>query len=352
MKLDELLELAIARNASDLLLSPGRPVSVRVQGVMSFLGDTPLSPELCRRVLGELVSAEMLARFDEHLELDFSVVRHARRFRGNAYVVDGAVGVALRLAPAEPPTPEVLRLPPVLLEMMQRPQGLILSTGATGQGKSTTQASLLAWLARNASKHVVTIEDPVEQTIPQGRSVIEQREVGRDTRSFLSALRHVVRARPDVVMVGEMRDLETIRSVLTLAETGHLVLSTLHTGDAAMAVPRIVEAFPESAQALVRQQLAASLLGVVNQRLVRRRDGSQVGAFEVLVQTPAIARLIRDGHEEQIVSAMEIDQRSGSKTLNRALSELVDAGEIDPHEMERHALRRESRPASQAPPRS
>jgi twitching motility protein PilT len=343
MKLDELLDLAIAREASDVLLSPGYPVSLRVRGLMSFLSDTPLTAEHCRKAVDELVGPGSLARLREEHDLDFAVAYGSRRFRGAAYLRDGEPAIALRTIAAEPPSPEALRLPAVMLELMRRPHGLLLFTGATGTGKSTSQASLLAWLTRQVARHVVTIEDPIEYVIPAGRSVIDQRQIGPDARSFARALRHVVRARPDVVVVGEMRDLTTFRTVLALAETGHLVLSTLHTGDAAMAIPRFVGGFPASAQPIVRQQLAGVLLGVLNQRLVRRHDGTQVGAYEVLVNTPGVARMIREAHDEQIPTQMEIDRPSGMKTLNRALQDLVDAGEIDAHEAERHAIARESR---------
>jgi twitching motility protein PilT len=253
--------------------------------------------------------------------------------------------------PREPPSPEQCGLPGFLVECIQRPQGLILFTGATGQGKTTSQASLLAWLAQRYTRHIVTIEDPVEYDLPQGRAVIDQREVGRDTPSFVSALRRVVRARPDVVMVGEMRDLETIQTVLTLAQTGHVVLSTLHTGDATMAIPRMIEAFPQNAQGLARQELSAALVAVVNQRLVRRKgDGRMTAAVELLINTPAVSRHIREGHFEQIPTAMELDQKSGMRTMNRALEEMVSGGTIDPAEMQRNLVHRESRP-SQLPPR-
>ncbi len=353
MKWDELLESAIEREAADILLSPGSPPVLRVKGMILPQEDVPpLTGELVGRVIEGLLPQEGIAAFRSNHDHDFAVTLKGRRFRGNAFYRNGEPGLALRLLPAVIPTPDALGLPKVLSELVLQPTGLILFTGAAGQGKSTSQAALLHHLNERQARHVVTIEDPIEYVHTPIRSVIDQREVGRDTRTFTSGLRHVLRQAPDVILIGEMRDLDTMQSALSIAETGHLVLSTVHTNDSVQALVRIIDAFPEGARAQVRTQLSLIVTAIVNQRLLKGVDGELVLACEVLVNTPAVAAQIREGHFEQIYSTMEIEQRVGMQTMNHSLESLVQQGKVDPKLAERYMISRESRRGrpSVAPP--
>jgi twitching motility protein PilT len=239
------------------------------------------------------------------------------------------------MLPAVVGTPVQLGLPNMLVNLVQRPQGLLLFTGATGQGKSTSQASLVQWLNQNTSKHIITIEDPIEFVHDGQQCLIEQREVGEHVASFTDALRQTVRENPDVILLGEMRDPETVSAALRLAETGHLLISTLHTNDAAQAVDRMVGVFPTDSQEAVRMQLSLTLLGVVNQRLLPSRGGGRVLAAELLLNTFAVGNLIREGRTDQLHNAMELDAESGMVTLTRSLDALVARGMLDPAEADR-----------------
>ncbi len=241
MQLEALFDEAISRRASDLLLSPGSPPALRIEGRLQFQGAAPVSVDAARQMVESLLGVERLRRFEVEKSADFAHEYRGRRFRCSAFRTDGHHALAFRLLPESIPTVEALGLPPILSQLMQRPEGLIVFTGATGQGKTTTQAALIDHLNRTESRFIVTLEDPIEYRHVGHTSIVGQREVGRDIDDFGSALRHIVRQRPDVVVVGELRDDESIRSTLTLAETGHLVLSTLHTGDAVQAVARLVE---------------------------------------------------------------------------------------------------------------
>lgn len=342
MKWDELVASAIAAEASDILLSPGNPPVLRIRGQWTPQPGAILDDELVGRVLDRVAPPGGLETLRAKRDFDFATELQGRRFRGNAFLRRGAAGLALRLLPARIPSPSELGLPDVLSELVLAPHGLILFTGAAGQGKSTSQASLLHHLNEQRARHVITLEDPIEFVHAPIRSIFEQREVGRDTDDFASGLRHVLRQAPDVVLVGEMRDGETVQAVLSIAETGHLVLSTLHTNDAVQAIARILDAVPESARLTVRTQLSLALAAVVHQRLIPGIDGRLRLACEILINTPAVSAQIREGHLERIYSTMELDQRSGMITLNRSLASLVSRGEIDVKLAERMASSHES----------
>lgn len=342
MKWDELLESAISQEVSDVLLSPGSPPVVRLRGSWLPQPGLPLTGEVVLKVIERIVPPAGLAAFLERRDYDFAADLGGRRFRGNAYFRAGEPGLALRLLPKRIPLPDELGLPKILSDLVLSPTGLILFTGAAGQGKSTSQAALLQHLNEHQARHVVTIEDPIEYVHTPVRCVIDQREVGRDTQSFATGLRHVLRQAPDVMLIGEMRDLETMQSALSIAETGHLVLSTVHTNDAVQALVRIIDAFPQMARETVRTQLSLIVSAIVNQRLIKGVDGKLVLACEVLVNTPAVAAQIREGHFEQIYGTMEIDRRSGMQTLNHSLETLVEAGRLDPQLAERYMIARES----------
>lgn len=343
MKFDDLVLAAIEQEASDILLVAGSPPTLRVEGDIHALGKQALAHDVVRRLVGQIVGPKRLERLDDTKRLDFATDHRGRRFRASAFLARGAVGLNLRLLPDRIPTPEQLGLPPLLAQLMTRAQGLILITGATGQGKTTTQASLIDLVNRTEVKHIVTLEDPIEYLHAPKSSVLDQREYGTDFLEFHDALRGVVRQRPDIVLVGEMRDQDTMQATLTVAETGHLVLSTLHTGDAVQAIPRLVESFPPSQQGLVRNQLANVLMAICNQRLIKGSNGKLQLAMEVFVNTPAMSNLIREGHTEQLYGLMEIDAKSGNRTMNAALQELVSRRKVAPRAIEPFIVSRESR---------
>ncbi len=289
MKLEELMTAAAERRASDILLTPGAPPAVRVHGALHQLATPPLDAAMTEEIVRRMVPAAKRERLHTHFAVDFALEFDGRRYRSQAYTTRRGVALALRLLPAVVGTPEQLGLPLALVDLVQRPQGLLLFTGATGQGKSTSQASLIHWLNQHTQKHIITVEDPIEFLHDAGSCLIEQREVGEHVGSFGDALRQTVRENPDVILLGEMRDLDAIRAALQLAETGHLLMSTLHTNDAAQAIDRIVGAFPTDAQEVVRMQLSMSLLGIVNQRLLPSLAGGRVLAAELLLNTFAAA---------------------------------------------------------------
>ena len=347
--LEQLLLAARGQRASDVLLTAGAPPIMRIDGVIRIGDGEPLDGVTTAGLVYDLLTKEQIDRFETTRELDFSLSRDGHRFRGNAYWQAGTVAAAFRLIPDEVPTPEQLGLPSTLLECMSRPQGLVLISGASDQGKTTTQAALVGYLNRTAAKHIITIEDPVEFIHKREQSIVDQRELGSDTLSFAEALRHALRQSPDVLLVGEMRDRETVRAALVAAETGHLVLSTLHTNDACQALDRIIQQFPEGDQVPIRAQLSLSLLVVVAQRLARARDGRLVLAAEVLRNTHAVANLIREGKIYQIYGVMETSQRQGMQTMNQALETLVQRGTVTDEEARRYVNVHESVRVGPAP---
>jgi pilus retraction protein PilT len=334
-----LLRLVLERGASDLHLTVGRPPILRVLGALEPLPMSPLSAGDMRLLLHSILNVRQRSTYELERELDFALqLEDGRRFRVNAYFQKGQMATAMRAIPSEVPRAEELRLPPVLLDLGQRPQGLLLVVGPTGSGKTTTLACLIDRINRSRACRILTAEDPIEYIHHGVLATIDQREIYADTRSFAASLKYVLRQDPDVILVGEMRDLETISAALTAAETGHLVLATLHTNDAVQAIDRVIDVFPPHQQAQVRSQLAASLLGVISQRLLPRADGTgRVPAFEIMTGTPAVRTMIRDNRMHQAHSTMETSRADGMMTMDFALKQLLEQGQIDLTEAMRYA---------------
>ncbi len=356
-----LLHTAVSHGASDLHLSVRRPPVLRINGELREMDLQPLTPAETKRLLFSVLTPQQRARFETDREIDFALsisepdadsqseksgspardggnsAPEQYRFRVSGFYEKGAVAGAFRLIPQYIPTPEELMLPEVLCRMALQPQGLILITGSTGHGKSTTLACLIEQINQHRACHVITIEDPIEFVHTDQQAVIQQREVGADTHSFNDALKYVLREDADVILVGEMRDRETISTALTAAQTGHLVMATLHTNSATQSVDRIIDVFPPYQQNQIRMQLAASLQAIVAQRLLPKAEGSgRLAAFEVLVGTPAVAALIRDGKTHQIQSTMETAAKEGMVTMEKAIQILYQKGYISHNTLSLH----------------
>ncbi|MBI3097461.1 MAG: type IV pilus twitching motility protein PilT [Planctomycetes bacterium] len=326
----DIFRTAASNGASDILVTTGSPPAFRIHGELVFaLGDS-LTGEQTRALVYGILRDEQIARFEAQRELDFSItVEGKHRFRGNAFWQRESIGASFRLIPNRIPSLNELGLPPVVEDFALQPQGLILVTGPTGHGKSTTQAAMLDVINMRRKAHIVTIEDPIEYLHTNKKSVITQREVGEDTLTFANALRHVLRQNPDVILVGEMRDLDSIAAALTAAETGHLVIATLHTNDCVQAIDRLLDVFPSHQQGQVRQQLALGLQAVFAQRLLPRVDQKgRAVAMEILVNNPAVGHLIRDQKSHQIYTIMETHAREGMATLDSVLKDLYLKGII------------------------
>ena len=328
--LDPVLAQAAALGASDLLLVAGAPAALRVNGKLTLAGDAPLEDAEVRGLLLPLLSSRQQQELQRDKSVDFCFQREGiGRFRANLHFQRGTLAGSIRLLPARIPTLESLHLPPALHRLAEARQGLVLVTGATGSGKSSTLAALLNLINAERRDHIVTIEDPVEYAHPNQRSIVEQIEVGRDAPDFASSLRSIVRQNPDVILVGEMRDAETIATVLTAAETGHLVLSTLHTNDTSQAVSRILDAFPPGSQAQVRQQFSLAMVAIVAQQLVPARDGrGRFPAVELMTASNATRNLIRKGDDHQLYSALSTGRADGMVTMEQSLAEMVHSGRI------------------------
>jgi twitching motility protein PilT len=313
---------------TDLLFTVGIPPMLRVDGEMRPAeGSPPLEAEDTERIVTSLLPPKIAEDFLQEKDADFSFGWEDRaRFRANAFVQRGAMGLSLRLIPFRIPAFHELGLPEIIERWVRVPRGLVIATGPTGAGKSTTLASIVNRINEERHCHIITIEDPIEYVHQHNKAAIEQREVGLDTNSFVRGIRSALRADPDVLLVGEMRDLDTIQTTLTMAETGHLVLGTLHTNDTSQAVDRLVDVFPTGRQAQIRVQLANSLTGIIYQQLLPRIGGGQVAAFEVLVATHATRSLIRDGKSNQLRNVLLTGQSDGMRTLEMALSDLVTRG--------------------------
>jgi twitching motility protein PilT len=324
-RIDELLDGLWRAGGTDLLLTAGLPPQYRVRGELrSVPKEATLSGAETEALLAEVLNPAQFSAFATRHEYDFSFSwRNEARIRGNAFTQRDQVTLALRMIPRRIPTMQELGLPPVLTDFTRQHQGLVLVTGPTGSGKSTTLAAMIDQINTHRACHILTIEDPIEYVHEHKRSAISQREVGSDTASFPDALRAALREDPDVVLVGEMRDLESIRFALTIAETGHLVFATLHTNDTAQALSRIVDVFPGDQQAQVRVQLAAALTGIVYQRLLPRIGGGMVAAYEVLVASSPVRGLIKDGKTHQLRNTLLTGQRDGMLTFEQSLSRLV-----------------------------
>ncbi|MCC3374615.1 type IV pilus twitching motility protein PilT [Cohnella sp. REN36] len=326
-----LLREAHERGASDLHLSAAAPPMLRVNGVLEPAAAEPIAAADVYAMALSLIGEAQAERFERAGELDFSYeLDGVSRFRINAYRQRGKASVAIRAIPAAVPTLEQLRLPPVLGTFAAKPQGLVLVTGPTGSGKSSTLAAMIHRINTTECKHIVTLEDPIEYVHGHGTCIIDQREVGSDTQSFASGLRAALRQDPDVILVGEMRDPETISAAVTAAETGHLVFATLHTTDAPQTIDRIIDAYPGHQQGQIRAQLAAVLVAVVSQRLLPGPQGrGRACATEILVHTPAVANLIRTEKTYQIKSLMQTGRQFGMHTLETSIKELLVAGLVD-----------------------
>jgi twitching motility protein PilT len=329
-RVDALLEALWNAGGTDLLLTVGLAPQARVHGdLQSVSGHGALSAEDTESLLREVLNPAQATAFSGRNEYDFSFSwRDRARIRGNAFVQRDVTAIALRMIPRAVPTMEQLGLPIALTTFARQHQGLILVTGPTGSGKSTTLAAVIDRINTDRACHILTIEDPIEYVHDHKRSAVNQREVGTDTASFPDALRAALREDPDVLLVGEMRDLDSIRFALTIAETGHLVFATLHTNDTAQSLARIVDVFPAEQQAQIRVQLAAALTGIVYQRLIPRIGGGMVAAYEVLVANSAVRNLIKEGKSSQLRNTLVTGQREGMTTFEQSLSTLVKAGLI------------------------
>jgi twitching motility protein PilT len=341
--IDDLLERMVARSASDLHLTVGAEPTVRVMGQLERMEEFGrLSPEDTQRLLYRMMSTEQQKHLEIKRQLDMShSIPGLARFRVNIYFQRESLGAAFRMIPTELKTLEQLGVPTALEELANRPRGLVLVTGPTGSGKSTTLAAMIDLINRTRQDHIMTIEDPIEFLHRHKRCIVNQREIGPDAISFAEALRGALRQDPDVILLGEMRDLETITTALTAAETGHLVFATLHTQDAPSTVDRLIDVFPGAQQEQVRVQIAATLQGVVTQTLLPRADGSgRIPAVEILFPDDAVRNLIRQGKVEQIYSIMQTGTKRGMQTLEQALADFVVRGLVS----EEVALNRSSRP--------
>ena len=329
-KFSDLIELTIAQGASDLHLGAGIQPTTRVSGVMTPISSEPaLTDEDMLGMLDAMLTPELKKRFVETQEVDFSYAYGDKaRFRGNGYFQRGRIGVALRLIPRAIRSIAELKLPTIIEQFATREQGFFLVVGPVGQGKTTTLAALIEKINQERTEHIITIEDPIEYLFENKRSLIDQREVRIDTADFQVALQSVFRQDVDVVMIGEMRTPETIATAVTAAETGHLVLSTLHTNNAVQTIDRIIDVFPAEQQGQIRIQLASSLAGIFSQRLIPRISGGLIPAYELLLNTTAVSNLIREKRTHEIQTLIETGAAEGMIDMNRCLAELVRAGEI------------------------
>jgi twitching motility protein PilT len=326
----KLLEIVVTQEASDLDISVNYIPHIRVTGQLLPLGQEKIIlPKDAEGIAFAIMTEEQKKKFLEEKEADFSYQYEDKgRFRVNVFFQRGFISLALRFIPTKIRTIEELNLPPILHDFVNRTQGLVLVTGATSQGKSTTLAAMIDEINHTRSVHVITVEDPIEYTYPVDRAIIDQREVTIDTQSFDKALRSTFRQNPDVIMVGEMRDLETISTTITAAETGHLVFATLHTNGAAQSIHRIVDVFPAEQQSQIRFQLSSSLLGIVSQRLIPRIQGGFIPVCEIMICNNAISTLIREGKIHEIPAVIETSSKEGMISLSRALVDLVRKKEI------------------------
>jgi len=336
----DLLEDATKRRASDLHLTAGLPPLLRVDGRLVPLDYESLTPRETQRLVYDILTDRQISDFEGKHELDLSYgLPHVGRFRVNVYFQRGAVGAALRLIPRDIPSLEQLNLPPLLHELGMRQSGLILVTGPTGCGKSTTLANMVDFINQNRECHIMTIEDPIEYLHRHGKSMVNQRELGSDTYAFGDALRAALREDPDVVLIGEMRDLDTIGAALTIAETGHLVFGTLHTRNAPQSVDRIIDVFPPHQQAQIRVLLANTLEAVLAQQLLPRYGGrGRVPALEILIVNAAVRNLIREGKTHQIYSLMDTGGDLGMQTMDKALANLARRGLVSNQEAMARAI--------------
>jgi len=346
LMIEELMEQLVQGGGSDLHIATGQPPYGRFNGELRPMTNTPLSEEACNKLIFSMLNNSQRKTLEQIWELDCAYgLKGVARFRVNVYRQKGSYAACLRALGSNIPSIEVLNLPPVVVETSKRPRGLVLVTGPTGSGKTTTLAALLNHINHTRSEHILTIEDPIEFIYKSDLSLVHQRQLNEDTRSFGNALRAALREDPDVILVGEMRDLETIQLAISAAETGHLVFGTLHTSSAAQTIDRIVDVFPPAQQTQIRVQLSGSLVAILSQTLCRR-ENPQPGEFgrvmaqEILINTPATANLIREGKTAQLYSQIQTGGELGMQTLEKALANLTKQGEISRAE----ALAKSSRP--------
>jgi twitching motility protein PilT len=339
MDLQKLLEIMIGKRASDLHITTGAPPQIRVDGKLTELGSTSLTATDTKGICYSVLTDAQRHRFEEENELDFSFgIKGLSRFRGNVFIQRGAVAGAFRAIPYQILSFEELGIPPIANEMLKKPKGLILVTGPTGTGKSTTLASMIDRLNSERSAHIITIEDPIEYLHRHKKCIVNQREVNTDTKSFTGALKHILRQDPDIILIGEMRDLETIETALVVAETGHLTFATLHTNSCVETINRIIDVFPPHQQPQVRAQLSFVLEGVLTQQLLpKAREPGRCLAVEIMIPNPAIRNLVREDKIHQIYSQMQVGQaKFGMQTMNQSLFSLYQRGMITlQHAMER-----------------
>ncbi len=329
--LEELLQTMVDKNASDLHLTAGSPPRIRVDGELKALGEEMLAPEDTQRLVYGILDSEQIARFEQDWELDLSFgISGVGRFRTNVFFQRGAVGAVMRVIPYNIKGFDELGLPRDVCERLcSLPRGLVLVTGATGSGKSTTLAAMLDYINSTRNGHIITVEDPIEFVHRNKKCLVNQREVGSDTRTFSDALRHILRQDPDVVLIGEMRDMETIEAGLRIAETGHLTFATLHTNDAIQTINRIIDVFPASQQTQIRTQLSFVLEGVFCQTLLEKRVGrGRVLACEIMIATSAVRSLIRENKTHQLYSIIQTGSKVGMVTMNQSLFQLYRKGLI------------------------
>jgi twitching motility protein PilT len=350
----ELLSKMVEMGSSDLHFTVGVPPLVRLHGKLQPIGEENLTPQETMRMSYSLMNEMQRKSFEQNKECDFSFgIANLARFRANSYLQRGCVGLALRIIPVRIKTFEELGLPKIMADFTKRPPGLVLVTGATGSGKSTTLAAMIDKINRERQEHIITIEDPIEFLHNHQHCMVNQREVGNDTASFAQALKMALRQDPDVVLIGEMRDTETMRAALTIAETGHLAFATLHTNSTVQTINRIIDAFPKGEQQTIRTQLSFVLQGVICQILLPKQGGGRIMAYEIMNVLPSIRALIRDDKVHQIESIIEISQKFGMNTLNMKLADLVMARQVDrlvamgkssnPENLEKLLLERELR---------
>ena len=330
MELIDLIKYAIENNASDIHITVGIPPVFRIDGVLKYFNNDKLSPKDVEKMVKEILDEEQFEELKVKGEIDISYAKPGiSRFRVNIYKQRGSYAIALRIIPFKIPTMEELGLPQVVKSLARLPRGLILVTGPTGSGKSTTLASIIDLINNEKNYHILTLEDPIEYLHKHNNSMINQREIGTDSNSFANALRSALRQDPDVILVGEMRDLETMSITLTAAETGHLVLSTLHTIGAAKTIDRIIDVFPPHQQQQIRVQLASVLQAIISQQLLPKASGvGRVAAFEIMIATPAIRNLIREGKVHQIDTIIQTSRKHGMQTMDNSLLELYQKGII------------------------
>lgn len=348
MDIHELLNLTIKNNSSDLHLLPGIPPALRIDGALRYLSNyNPLDPNMIADMIFSLITPEQKEWLFKNKEIDFSfgfgggTYGNLGRFRANLYYQRGVLSAAFRFLLPNIRTIEELRLPKICSMFSDLKQGFVLVTGPTGQGKSTTIAAMINEINMKRAAHILTIEDPIEYIYPAGKSIISQREMNIDTHSWSQALRSALREDPDVVLVGEMRDPETIAAAITIAETGHLVFSTLHTNSAAQSIDRIIDSFPSDSQDQIKIQLAATLKGIISQRLLPMISGGRVPAAEILVANSAIANNIREGKTHLIDSIIQTSQEQGMITLEASIASLVLSGQVSLETGKSYALKQE-----------